>query len=161
MMMKQINSIFLSYYVIDKLQSVSQLKLQKLLYYIEAWHLVYFENELITDNFEAWVHGPVSTKIYHHFKQTSKLYASMRLKDMSRGKYIEKIKEELDPAQIELINDVLEEYGDKTDYHLEQLTHMELPWQDARGECKHDNPCNNIISKEVIKTYYASKLLHV
>jgi len=43
-------------------------KLQKLLYYVKAWGLVYFEDGIIDDDFQAWVHGPVCSEVYNAYK---------------------------------------------------------------------------------------------
>lgn len=57
------NAIVLSKYVIAYSNNVGDLitnkRLQKLLYYVKAWGLVYFEDGIVNDDFEAWVHGPV------------------------------------------------------------------------------------------------------
>ncbi|MBR2290865.1 MAG: DUF4065 domain-containing protein [Prevotella sp.] len=56
---KTIDSIVLSNYILKHYGPMSHLKLQKLLYYCDAYSLAYFGEELITDQFEAWVHWPV------------------------------------------------------------------------------------------------------
>jgi len=56
-------------YVNSKGSTVSPKKLQKLVYYTDAWHLVHFKSELINENFEAWVHGPVVPELYQDLKQ--------------------------------------------------------------------------------------------
>lgn len=153
--MKKIDSINLSYYIINsgKYANISHLKLQKLLYYIQSWHIVFFEKEkLFDDSFEAWVHGPVSRKIYDFFKEQSLIHKELE-KDESIDTDLSKY---LSEEQIELINDVLEEYGDKTPYHLECLTHEEKPWLEARGTCSIDERCNNLINEDTIKEYYES-----
>ena len=50
--------------------SVSPLKLQKLLYYTQAWHMVFFgrENTLFVNVPQAWVNGPVYPVIYDAYK---------------------------------------------------------------------------------------------
>jgi len=72
-MEKHIDSVDLAYYIINskKYTNLSHLKLQKLLYYIQSWHLVFFDKKLFDDDFQAWVHGPVSRKIYDTFKDES------------------------------------------------------------------------------------------
>ena len=44
--------------------ALSVLKLQKLLYYVEAWHVAFFNKMLFDDEFQAWVHGPVCVPIF-------------------------------------------------------------------------------------------------
>ena len=69
--------------------------------------------------------------------------------------YPDKININLTEEQKEIIDDVLDEYGDKTGYYLECLTHSERPWKVARSKGE-----NSIISKKEINNYY-SELLDV
>jgi uncharacterized phage-associated protein len=55
----KVNAQILADYILQKYGSMSHLKLQKLLYYCESYHLAYFDDILIPEEFEAWVHGPV------------------------------------------------------------------------------------------------------
>ncbi|MFM6174756.1 MAG: Panacea domain-containing protein [Sphaerospermopsis kisseleviana] len=48
---------------------ISNLKLQKLVYYAQAWHLALFEQPLFNEDFEAWIHGPVVPELYHYYKK--------------------------------------------------------------------------------------------
>ena len=47
---------------------ITNLKMQKLLYYAQAWHLVNFHKPLFTDKIEAWKLGPVVQQVYQKFK---------------------------------------------------------------------------------------------
>jgi uncharacterized phage-associated protein len=151
-MYRTVDSVELSKYVIRKMyekgEKINHLKLQKLLYYIEAWHLVYTDKPLIDDDFEAWLHGPVIRKVWNHYKGFSIMFD-----DLPYPKQEPTI--ELTEEQKEIIDDVLDEYGEKSGYYLECLTHAEIPWRNARikGE-------NQIISKEKMKEYY-SRLIDV
>lgn len=144
--MEKIDSIELSKYIISKMyikgKKINHLKLQKLLYYIEAWHLVYTEEALIEDDFEAWLHGPVVRKVWNLYKSYSVMFDD--LPDVTPSKI------NLTEEQEQIIDDVLDEYGDKTGYYLECLTHVEEPWIEARGRGE-----NQIISREIMKKYYS------
>ena len=67
--------------------TVSPLKLQKLLYYMQAWHMVYFEREntLFDDEPEAWVNGPVYRVIYNEYKNIG-LYNQIMLDNVDSSK---------------------------------------------------------------------------
>lgn len=151
-----INCTHLASYIIAKKGPMSQLKVQKLLYYIEAWHLVFFNHSIIKDDFEAWVHGPVCRPVWHAIKDHSKLYDLVTVKD--RQRCIERVKNTLLKEQLELIGDVLKEYGNKTDYYLECLTHDEYPWIEARRGLKKDDIGKNAISKKTMKRFYENML---
>lgn len=49
-------------------EPLSNMKLQKLLYYEQGYHLAYFDAPLFPDNFEAWLYGPVVPRVYDMFK---------------------------------------------------------------------------------------------
>lgn len=150
--MNTVDSIELSKYVIrrmyEKGEKISHLKLQKLLYYIEAWHLVYTDEPLICDEFEAWLHGPVIRKVWNFYKTYSVMFDDLPLPNQDNTI-------NLTEEQEQIIDDVLDEYGEKTGYYLECLTHVEVPWIEARK-----NGENEIISKNTMKQYY-SRLIDV
>ena len=154
----KVNSIDLAGYVLAKIKIANHLKIQKMVYYVEAWHLAIFEESIITDEFEAWVHGPVSRVLWEKLKPYSFLYKDVQLSEASAQKYIDKLEKAVSKDQSELINDVINEYGDKTAYHLENLTHNELPWVEARKGVDASEMCTNIISKKTMLKYYKSRL---
>lgn len=148
-------------YINSKGNSVSPKKLQKLVYYVDAWHLVHFDRPLIEEDFEAWVHGPVVPSLYHQLK--------------SHGwNNIEIINDELDDAagrianiarnsgltddQIELIETVLDQYGSLSSFQLELLSHSEAPWQEARGNLGPADRCTTVIPKGRMKEFYRAQL---
>lgn len=81
------------------------------------------------------MHGPVCRSIWDYYKDESTLNSSI---DKIEDNYILSISKE----QEEIILDVLDEYGDKTGYYLECLTHSELPWQQARKNYCPSDRCN-------------------
>jgi len=152
---KTVSAISLSHYILSHIPS-NQLKLQKLVYYSEGWHLAYFERSLIPEDFEAWVHGPVVRSMWYHYKAKGTMYTQF---------YIPKEKNEiiktqflhfLNQEQIECIDNVIKEYGDKTAYHLEALSHSELPWREARNGSSQSERSEAVISKDTMKRYYQS-----
>ena len=59
----------ITHYVNEKGDTVSHKKLQKLLFYVEAWHLVNFGEPILNEDFQAWMHGPVVPELYHDLKE--------------------------------------------------------------------------------------------
>jgi len=155
--LKEIDSIAMSNYILKHYGPMSHLKLQKLLFYCDAYHLAYFDKQLISDKFEAWVHGPVSRKIYRSLSGKSILYA-----DISYSK-IDGIDEDeefskLASSQQEFLKSVLEDLHTWTGLQLEKATHNELPWIKAReGYCEADK-CSVEIDKELTRTFYKKDL---
>ena len=145
-------ALSLSHYILSFAPS-NHLKLQKLVYYSEGWHLAYFERPLIHENFEAWVHGPVVRSMWNKYKNFN-MYTDLNLRPKTAERIKTKFKNILNTVQIELLNDVINEYGDKSAYHLESLSHSELPWKEARNGHSQSERSRAIISKKTMKNYY-------
>jgi uncharacterized phage-associated protein len=154
---RTVSALHLSHYILSFVPS-SQLKLQKLVYYSEGWHLAYFEHPLIDEDFEAWVHGPVVRSLWDHYKGRGDYFTNFRLKPEHAERIRNYFHQLFCSEQLELINDVLKEYGDKSAYHLESLSHAETPWREARNGRPLSEHSEAIISKETMKKYYQSIL---
>jgi len=126
---------------------LSNLKLQKLLYYAQAWHLAIFDEPLFGDQIEAWVHGPVVVPEYHRFKG----WAWQPIRDNPQLP-------EIDQRTVEHLNEVMEVYGAKNAYELELLTHQEDPWKNARGGIPIDQSSNTVVSHEDMKKFYRARM---
>ncbi|WP_419022950.1 Panacea domain-containing protein [Emergencia sp.] len=128
--------IDIAQYLMSKDGYISQKKLQKLCYYIQAWHLAFKKKKLIDCSFEAWVHGPVCKELYQ--KRAS----------------LEPNEREL-PNEVKRFIDVIyNTYGRYTGNQLENITHSERPWKEARGNLQYWEPSNNIISDDSMQEYY-------
>lgn len=123
---------------------ITNLKLQKLLYYIQGWHLGLHEKPLFEDDFQAWVHGPVQPAVYGDYKRYRWNPIAEDVPDI-----------ELSKEAKNHIDEVLEIYGMESAYMLERRTHQEAPWLLARGNIDHTDECTNIISKESMKKYFS------
>ncbi len=152
----KIDSTVLSDYILLNYGAMSHLKLQKLLFYCDAYHLAYFDEELVTDKFQAWVHGPVSKKVFDSFKDKSILYADLSF--VGDKENILQLFSKLTSGQQELINDVLSVLSQWTSMQLETSTHKEAPWIEARNGVGIGDRCCNEISKATTKSYYKSEL---
>lgn len=135
---------YILYELNKKNKKVNHLKLQKLLYYSQAWNLVFLEKPLFNEEFEAWVHGPVVREVWNCFKSESVLFNDIE--------NIEEVDVNFSDDEKDVINDVLSAYGSKSGYYLEALTHQEKPWMDAYKKGK-----NTVISKEEIREFYTKK----
>ena len=124
---------------------VSNLKLQKLVYYSQAWHLALHDKPLFEEDFEAWIHGPVIPNLYHHYKHFG-------------WKPIEEdVKVNLPPAILDYLKEVADEYFVCDAYELEQMTHLEAPWQKARAGLAPYEPSTAIILKNWMQEYYKAR----
>jgi uncharacterized phage-associated protein len=122
---------------------ISNLKLQKLVYYAQAWYLAIYDTPLFEEEFEAWVHGPVIPVLYREYKDFG--WKPIQ-QDVEEPKLPENIQDFLD--------EVAEVYFGCDAYELERMTHQETPWIQARGFLPMDTPCNQIISQESMREYY-------
>src|SRR6266852_3993826 len=97
------------------------MKLQKLVYYSQAWSLVWDEAPLFPERIEAWANGPVVRELYEAHR------GLFRIQSMGPGN-----PEKLTKEQRDTIDAVLNFYGDKPSQWLSDLTHQEAPWLNAR-----------------------------
>lgn len=125
---------------------VSNLKLQKLVYYAQAWHLALHGEPLFSEDFQAWVHGPVVPDLYHNYKQFG-------------WRPINEDAEPSLPKNVwDFLGDVADEYFACDAYELEQMTHLEDPWLWAREDLPMDAPSTEIIRKDWMKEFYGSRV---
>jgi uncharacterized phage-associated protein len=127
--------------------SITHLKVQKLLYFAEAWHQVSHGKELFNEQIEAWAHGPVVREVY------------TRLADFGWQALdsIEPPPPDFPQETVETLELVVDLYDQFTAKQLEELTHLDKPWLDARGDLAPEARCTNIISKSAIKAYFEDR----
>lgn len=126
---------------------VSNLKLQKLLYYSEAWSLALNNESLFGDPIEAWVHGPVVPSVFRAYKEYRWNPIPTPKGDVVR-----------DEAVVDHLNDLLDAYGSLHATQLERLSHIEKPWLEARGTLAPDEPSSELINRATMKAFYSEKL---
>jgi uncharacterized phage-associated protein len=135
-------------------EGLSVLKLQKLLYYSQAWHLAFYDERLFEGKFQAWVHGPVSREIYDRFSSTKSLYSEVMLKDVPEDFDLNCVPEDKQSH----IDDILEVYAKYRGSQLEELTHREEPWLEARKGYRSSERCETEISEDTMRRYYAKRI---
>jgi uncharacterized phage-associated protein len=153
----QIDSATMAKYIAVRVGGMSHLKLQKLLYYCYALHLAYFDTALFEEKFEAWVHGPVSRTLWDMVKDHSLLHSDIKytLEDGEEDP-VELVKKTLTSDQIQLIDDTLDELGKLNGLQLENMTHSERPWNEARVGYNEGDRCSVTLNMETIQSYYKS-----
>ncbi len=131
-------------------KDVTNLKLQKLLYYCQGWYLAIMKQPLFREDIEAWVHGPVVPSVFRSYK-------SFRWKSLP----------DPGPSEIGEVNDawpakdciaeVLDAYIELTGPQLESLTHSEGPWKQARAGLAQDAPSTAVITHESMREFFSSE----
>lgn len=131
---------------------ITNKKLQKLLYYAQAWYLVFNGKELYEDKIEAWVHGPAIPHIYGQYKEYgfSPITQDIELKDV----------EITDEIKV-FLNDIWKLYGKLDADYLELLTHQEEPWIVAREGLSSGDPSKRVIDTNLMKKFYTELLAKV
>lgn len=122
---------------------MSNMKLQKMLYYQQGFHLAMFGIPLFNEDIEAWMYGPVVPSVYNHYKEHGRKGIQP---DENRIFNFQDDKEEA------LFFEVCRVYGKYTASGLMNMTHQESPWKSTKtGE-------GNVISKEKMQTFFKTRL---
>ena len=132
-------------YILEKQGSMTTMKLQKLVYYSQAWSLVWDEKPLFAEEIQAWASGPVVRDLYNHHR------GAYLIPDIQKGNV-----DNLTKEQRETIDAILEAYGNKPAQWLADLTHMEKPWNEAREGFDPGDNCENEITQASLAEYYSS-----
>jgi uncharacterized phage-associated protein len=134
-------------------KTISNKKLQKLLYYAQAWSMVLRKKKLFSDQIEAWVHGPAIRGIYLEYKK----FGFGPIEKKVDQKTILNISSEVR----NFLDQIWNVYGKFDPAFLEQLTHSEAPWQMAREGLEPHMGSGNIISLNSMRDFYSLKLKKV
>lgn len=138
-----------------KKSPISPKRLQKLVYYTQAWGFALFDKSFMGDNndsdnaqFEAWAHGPVNHDLYSKYKE----YGWNLIETPENDGF------NFDSSQQDLLESIWETYGSYSPNEIENLTHSENPWINARkrSNAKDGESCNELITPEDMREYYLS-----
>lgn len=132
---------------------ISNKKLQKLVYYAQAWSLVLNGRRLFSEPVEAWVHGPAVRNVYGEYKRFSFNPISLEVSDANVRPIVGKTKA--------LLDDVWRVYGKFDAQYLEMLTHSEKPWREAREGLQSYENSEREITPQSMKSYFSEKLARV
>lgn len=129
------------------------LKLQKLLFYIQAWSYGINHTNFFIGEFQAWIHGPINIEIYDRFKDTKTLYSSINLNDVINPNVMSIIC----GKNAMFIEYILENYAQFSAVELEEMIKNERYWIDTRKGFKQNQKCDKIIDPLLIESYYKNK----
>ena len=132
-------------YILKSIGLIPAMKLQKLVYYSQAWSLVWDDAPLFSERIEAWANGPVIPAMYAHHRLEYLIESLPKSNPDS-----------LSQIQYETVNSVLEFYGNKSSQWLSDLTHKEGPWRRARENIPDGSPSTNRIYEAWMAEYYGS-----
>ena len=123
-------------------ERLTNLKLQKLLYYQQGFHLAFFGTPLFGDTVEAWMYGPVVPSVYNEYSS----YGSSSLPEVDSVIA-------LTDEEEELFNEVYDSYRDFSAIGLMNRTHKEKPWASVSP---HDR--GTVIPQESMKDFFLTQI---
>ena len=127
-------------------EAMTHKKLQKVCYYAAAWSwTLRGKNIANNDEFQAWVHGPVSPLLYETYKGNGWNLITML-----------QASPELPQDVTDLLESVWLTYGTKSGNELEALSHSEKPWLEARAGLSADIRSSEPINPGVMIEFYNS-----
>lgn len=157
-------ALYIIHYLNSEKYSVSNLKLQKLLYFVQGFFLCLKDEPCFEEKIEAWDFGPVIPDVYHKYK----IFGSNSIPMTDYYEYIDydgqdmiRIKKrkldeikfcEIDAKIIDMVLDQLKGYSATT---LVNITHKQSPWSSVYDPHKR----NILISNESIDEYFKTRYL--
>ena len=136
-------------YVFEKLEEVTPLMLQKLLYFIQGVYSALYGKPIFEEDCRAWVHGPVYPEVYELFRDFK--YNPI---DDARFALLEGTVDALTEEEKNVIDLVVNTFGMYGGKVLERITHNEAPWKEARKGYGDSIPSNELLPKDRIMRYY-------
>jgi uncharacterized phage-associated protein len=124
---------------------LTHLKLQKLMYYAQAWSVTNRDEALFVEDFQAWVHGPVLPSQYARFRDFGWRPVDIDVK-----------RPDLEPDVRKHLDEIVDVFGVESAVALEKMTHQESPWLRARDDLAPHQACNQVIEKQWMREYYGS-----
>ena len=156
--------------LIEKGFSVSPLKFQKILYYQQAWHLVFFsQNEfelspLFEECPEAWINGPVYPTVFQEYKNAVDgmcehlRYSHFHVDENNASEELKRLVDSLlNDSEKDLFNQVEDLYGSISQGKLVLMTHAEDPWLEQRRNLSPLERSSNKISFRSMYNFYKNR----
>lgn len=128
---------------------MTNMKLQKLLYYAQSLHLALYDQPLFDEQIQAWRYGPVCPRAYSFYSKFEAEQLPIPKKDFLSNIPDEKIK---------LLEETWEYFGGYHAFRLSNMTHVEFPWQKARKGLPSDARSTEPILREDMKALGEQKL---
>ena len=121
---------------------ITNMKVNKLVYFAQAWSLAKFNTKLFDEDIEAWEQGPIIPSVYKAFRPCGSKNIEMTI-----GEYDESI---FTSEQLNFLADIALTYGKYTTSALRNISHQPgSPWAQVYEKKK-----NNIITLESMKKYF-------
>lgn len=146
-MVNQVSAIDVAKYILVKAGEMSAPKLQKLVYYSQAWSLAWDKQPLFDDDIFAWDSGPIVASLFAIHQ------GQLRV---NKNTFADGNIDALTENQKDSIDKVLEALQGKSGQWLSDLVQSEQPWKEARIGIPPIQRSENIISLLAMRKYYSS-----
>ena len=130
-------------YILQRLGPMTAMKRQKLVYYSQAWSVVWDQRPLFDERIEAWANGPVVRDLYETHR------GQFMVDRWPKGS-----PDRLDHEAKSTLDAVLAYYGDRSPQWLSDLTHLEDPWRRARHGLEPGERGDSEITCDSLAEYY-------
>jgi uncharacterized phage-associated protein len=132
-------------YILKRCGQMTTMKLQKLLYYSQAWSMVWDESPLFSAKVEAWANGPVVPEVYKYHRSV------FLVSEWPQGDW-----HRLSTSEKATVGGVIQYYGSRSPQWLSDLSHKEPPWKNARKGLPEGARGHSPITPEAMGLYYGS-----
>lgn len=133
--------------IVGQLGTMTAMKVEKLVYYCQGWHLARHGSQLFDAPIEAWREGPVVPALYREHRR------QYEVAEWPQGNA-----DRLSSSQLATVRWVTHEYGQFSATELSRMTHGELPWRMARGALPESSPSTERINVDVMRNYYCRQI---
>ena len=130
--------------------SITNLKLQKLVYYAQVKCLFANDRPMFQEEIQAWMKGPVCPVLYRRFKKFK--WQAIDTSELKSNPL-----KEISDADLGLLDEVWCEYAHLSGAQLVTLTHAEAPWRDAYGDRPRGSHCEEEITLQSLRSFIATK----
>lgn len=138
----QVAGYFLAKQDTEAGDTISNLKLQKLVYYAQGYHLAIFDKPLFNEQIEAWMHGPVVPELYQKFKA----YGQGAITSVESIDLVH-----FNEETISFLDEIYSIFNQYSAWSLRNMTHEESPWKEHEADA-------GIISLDSMRTYFKTQL---
>lgn len=121
--------------------TLSNLKLQKLLYYMQGFHLAFFDEPFFNESIEAWTYGPVVPVVFQEFKKYKK-------HSINPDNYHDDLV--LTDDEQQMFDMVYSEYNRYSAVALMNMTHTEGPWK--------NHGIGDVITNEELRAFFLTQI---
>lgn len=137
-----IDATVIGQYFLAKNRELTDIQIQKLVYYAYAWYMVLHKGKKIFEEKpEAWIHGPVFRTLFNSMKNYKTFLKLERVSEIGK-------------SNADFLDTIYNVYGKYSGNELEKMTHSELPWISARhGLQPHEFSQNKIEDNDIMKCY--------